>query len=117
MQKTSWSLIAGVAAAFGASLCCAGPLILLSVGISGAWIANLTELEPYRPLFIAVVVALFGWAGWRIFKSDLTKQDFCIPGEACAQPRVQRNRKLLYFVAVLVAMILIFSPYWVLFFA
>jgi len=117
VPKTSWSLFAGLAAAFGASLCCAGPLVLLSVGISGAWIANLTELEPYRPLFIAVVIALFGWSGWQIFKSELTRQDSCTPGEACAPPRAQRNRKLLYCVAVLVAAILIFSPYWILFFA
>ena len=117
MQKTSWSLIAGVAAAFGASLCCAGPLLLLSVGISGAWIANLTALEPYRPMFIAVVIALFGWAGSQIFKSELVKQDTCEPGDACANPKVRRNRKLLYLVAVLTAMALVFSPYWILLFA
>ena len=117
MKKESWSIIGGVLAAIGASLCCAGPLVLLSIGVSGAWIANLTELESYRPLFIAVVIAVFGWSGWRIFKPELTGRDSCITGEACADPTVQRNRKLLYCVAVLVAAILIFSPYWILFFA
>ncbi len=113
MPKSSWSLITGLVAAIGASLCCAGPLILLSVGISGAWIANLTALEPYRPMFIAVVIALFGWAGWQIFKSELVKQDTCEPGDACANPKVQRNRKVLYLVSVLMALCLVFSPYWV----
>ena len=46
------SLVAGGVAAILASACCVGPLVLLSVGISGAWIANLTALEPYRPIFI-----------------------------------------------------------------
>ena len=43
------SLVAGVAAAIGASVCCLGPLVLLMLGIGGAWIGNLAAFEPYRP--------------------------------------------------------------------
>ena len=50
----SRSLLAGVAAAIGASLCCVALLVLLSLGIGGAWIGNLTVLEPYRPIFVGV---------------------------------------------------------------
>ena len=50
------SMIAAVIAAIGASLCCIGPLVLLALGISGAWISYLTALEPYRPIFIGVVL-------------------------------------------------------------
>jgi hypothetical protein len=33
---------------------------LIALGFSGAWIGNLTVLEPYRPIFIGVaLVALF----------------------------------------------------------
>ena len=55
-------LIGGVMAAIGAGLCCVGPFVLLTLGISGAWIGNLTLLEPYRPIFIAIVLLFFGWA-------------------------------------------------------
>jgi mercuric ion transport protein len=48
------ALAAGGIAAVLASACCVGPLVLLSVGFSGAWIANLTALSPYRPIFIAL---------------------------------------------------------------
>ena len=41
------SLVAGVLAGIGASVCCVGPLVLLALGIGGAWIGNLTALEPY----------------------------------------------------------------------
>ena len=61
-------VIGGVMAAIGASLCCVGPFVLLSLGISGAWISSLTLLEPYRPVFIAVVLLLFGWAGWQMYR-------------------------------------------------
>lgn len=43
-----WALLTGAAAALGASLCCVVPLVLASLGISGAWLASLTALEPYR---------------------------------------------------------------------
>ena len=43
------SLFAGVLAAIGASVCCVGPLVLLMLGIGGAWVANLTAVEPLRP--------------------------------------------------------------------
>jgi hypothetical protein len=39
-------LIAGILSAIGASICCVGPLLLLALGVSGAWIGSLTALEP-----------------------------------------------------------------------
>ena len=53
-------LAAGGVAALLASACCLGPLVLITLGVSGAWISNLAALEPYRPLFIGVaLVAMF----------------------------------------------------------
>ena len=49
--RVKGSLVAGALAAIGASVCCVGPLVLLALGIGGAWIANLTALEPLRPWF------------------------------------------------------------------
>jgi hypothetical protein len=45
-------LIAGILSTVGASICCVGPLVLLALGVSGAWISSLTALESYRPIFI-----------------------------------------------------------------
>ena len=39
------SLAAGIIAAIGASVCCVGPLLLLALGIGGAWIGNLAALH------------------------------------------------------------------------
>ena len=54
-------LAAGGLAAILASTCCLGPLMLVALGFSGAWIGNLTMLEPYRPFFIgtALVAMVF----------------------------------------------------------
>ena len=54
------ALAAGFVSAILASTCCLGPLVLITLGVSGAWISNLTLLEPYQPFFIgAALVALF----------------------------------------------------------
>ena len=54
------SLIAGVLAAIGASVCCVGPLVLLALGIGGTWVGSLTAMEPYRPIFIALTLLFLG---------------------------------------------------------
>ena len=50
MHKNAQRLWAsgGALGAILASSCCIVPLLLLSLGISGAWIGNLTALEPYK---------------------------------------------------------------------
>lgn len=96
-------LLAGGLAAILASTCCLGPLVLITLGVSGAWIGNLTLLEPYRPLFIgAAVVALF-FAYRRIWRPAAD----CASGQVCALLSVKRSYKVLFWiVATLVAVAL-----------
>ena len=58
-QNGRGALFAGGLAAILASACCLGPLVLIALGFSGAWIGNLTVLEPYRPIFIGAGRAVF----------------------------------------------------------
>ncbi|MEX1993519.1 MAG: mercuric transporter MerT family protein, partial [Steroidobacteraceae bacterium] len=50
------ALATGGVSAVLASACCLGPLLLISLGVGGAWIGNLTLLEPYRPFFIGIAL-------------------------------------------------------------
>lgn len=100
-------LFAGGIAALLASACCLGPLILVALGLGGAWIGNLTVLEPYRPLFIvaAIISLLLAWK--RIYGPAKD----CKSGEVCAVPKVQKFYKVIFWiVAALVAVALGF-PY------
>lgn len=100
-------LLVGGLAAILASACCLGPLVLLILGISGAWIANLTALEPYRPIFagVALVALLMAWRGiWR-------QQTACAPGEVCASPWVRRVYKALFGIVALLVVIALAFPY------
>lgn len=89
------SLFAGVLTAIGASVCCVGPLLLMTLGISGAWISRLTALEPVRPVLIALTVVFLGLAFGRLY----VRRPVCTPGSQCAEPKVAaRQRKAFWIV-------------------
>jgi mercuric ion transport protein len=105
--KGRGALVAGGLAAILASTCCLGPLVLLMLGVSGAWIGNLTALEPYRPIFIgAALVALF-FASRHIFRPAVA----CTPGEVCAVPQVQTTYKALFGIVVALVLIAVSFPF------
>ena len=91
-QGAGRSLLTGGIAAILASTCYLGPLVLLTLGFSGAWIANLSLLEPLRPLFIGVALVAMWAAGRRIWRPTVA----CQPGQVCAVPVVRRGYKLLF---------------------
>ena len=83
------ALATGGVAAILASTCCLGPLVLVALGFSGAWIGNLTVLEPYRPIFIGTALVALFFAYRRIFHPVQA----CKPGEVCAVPQVRGSYK------------------------
>ncbi|WP_296510330.1 mercuric ion transporter MerT [Rhodoferax sp.] len=90
------ALLTGGLAAILASTCCLGPLVLITLGISGAWISNLTLLEPYRPLFIGAAVVALLLAYRRIWRPAAA----CEPGQVCALPQVNHSYKALFWIVV-----------------
>jgi mercuric ion transport protein len=112
-NESNLSMVGGIIAAIGAGVCCVGPLVLLLLGISGSWISNLAALEPYRPLFILVVVMLLGYAGWKIYRPI----EECEPDRACAIRTTRHRRKVTFWLTTVSAIILITSNYWILWLA
>lgn len=100
-------LTVGGIAALLASACCLGPLVLITLGVSGAWIGNLTALEPFRPAFIgaALVAMFFAWR--RIYRPE----DNCKPGEVCAIPRVRSAYKVSFWLVSTLVLIALLFPY------
>ena len=106
-QQGHRALVAGGLAAILASICCLGPLVLIALGFSGAWIGNLTVLEPYRPIFIgAALVAMF-FAYRRIFRPAQA----CKPGEVCAIPQVRGTYKFIFWVVIVLVVVALAFPY------
>lgn len=105
-------LAAGGIAAILASTCCLGPLILVMLGFTGAWIGSLSVLEPYRPLFLGVVLVTLGLAGWRIFRPALT----CEADGTCSAPRSRRIQKIFFAAIAVLALVAFVFPYFARFF-
>ena len=101
------ALLTGGMAAILASTCCLGPLVLITLGFSGAWIGNLKVLEPYRPIFIGVAMVALFFAWRRIWRPALT----CAPGEVCAVPKIKRSYKYLFAVVSILMLIALAFPY------
>ena len=102
------SLLAGVLAGIGASVCCVGPLVLLGLGVGGAWIGNLTAFEPYRSVFIVLTLLFLGLA----FRKLYLVPQACAPGAICSEPHVLKRQRLLFWF-VTVAMLGLLAVPWV----
>lgn len=99
----------GILAALGAGACCMVPFALFMLGISGAWIGNLTALAPYQPIFAAVAFGILGYGFYLVYRKPKVA---CAEGSYCARPSAGRIAKTgLWTAAVLVLLAMTF-PYW-----
>jgi mercuric ion transport protein len=94
--RAGGALLGGVLAAFGASACCAGPLLLVTLGAGGVWAARLRALEPLQPFFIAAALLAVGWAFHRLYIAPRR----CASGQACAIPAVLRRQRITFWIAL-----------------
>ncbi len=84
-SKKRYVAFGAIAGAIGASACCILPLVLFSMGITGAWMANLTAMTPYKPYFIAATMGFLAYGYWLVYRPQP-----CEAGETCARPLPNR---------------------------
>ncbi len=82
-RRQRWFAGGGVLGAVLASSCCIAPLVLVTLGISGAWIGNLTALTPYKPYFVALTLVFLGLGFRQVY---FRPKAACAVGTACARP-------------------------------
>jgi len=106
-QQGRGALVAGGLAAILASICCLGPLVLITLGFSSAWIGNLSALEPYRPIFIsAALVAMF-----LAYRPIFRPAQVCKPGEVCSTPHVRIAYKIIFWIVAVLVIVVLTFPY------
>ena len=101
------AMIVALLAAIGASVCCVVPLALVLLGISGAWIAHLTALDPWRPWFIAATLLCLGLAFWTLYGPSSR----CRTEGVCVDPLVLRRRRRWLWLATALIVLLLLFPY------
>ena len=82
--RTGLFAVGGLVGALLASSCCVLPFLFVSLGVSGAWIGQLTALSPYQPYFLGAALALLGAGFWQAFRH---KPEVCLPGTLCEKPQ------------------------------
>ena len=103
----------GILAALGAASCCVIPFALFMFGVSGAWIGNLTALEPYRPIFATIAAGCLGYGFYLVYRNPKVA---CAEGSYCAKPDANRTAKAgLWIATALVVVALVFPKVAVLF--
>jgi mercuric ion transport protein len=107
MVRVGKHLWAGAVAAIIGSLCCVGPLVLLALGVSGAWIGQLTMLERYRPLFIGLMLVFLSLAFRQLYRVPQP----CAPGDECANPRYVRRQRQTFWIVVVGLTLLVTFPW------
>lgn len=69
--------------ALAASSCCIVPLVLFSLGASGAWISNFTALAPYQPIFLVLTLSFLAAGFWMVYRRPKATS---AEGSSCARP-------------------------------
>ncbi|PCH97254.1 MAG: mercury transporter MerT [Gammaproteobacteria bacterium] len=102
------SLFLAIAAGIGASACCIGPLLLLSLGISGAWIGNLTAMQPYSGYFTAITLIILAIVFHKLY--IVPRQ--CQQDEVCANPQVLKNQRTIFWLTSIILITMMSFPYY-----
>ena len=89
-----------------ASVCCIGPLVLVSLGLGGAWVSALKVLEPYRWIFAGVALLALFFAWRKIYRPV----EQCELGQVCAVPQTHRVYKITFWVVATLVLIAFASP-------
>lgn len=105
--KTVCAAAGGVVAAVASTLCCAGPLVAVALGLSGAGLA--ATFEPLRPYFVAGTALALGF-GFVVLNRE--EKRACEPGTLCASPVVRRRMKWALWIATIISIPLLTFPWW-----
>jgi mercuric ion transport protein len=104
-QTATLLSVGGILGALAAASCCVVPFALFTLGASGAWVSNLTALEPYKPIFVGVTLALLASGFYLVYRPKAA----CADDAYCGKPSSGRVAKTgLWTATAMVAIALVF---------
>ena len=106
-------LMVAVTSSLLASTCCLFPLALVLLGITGAWMVQLSVLKPWVPLLTAIAVVALVGSGYLLFRpvtSCTVPDDISndVSGDACVDSR--RIAQRIYLISGLLVSALLLFP-------
>lgn len=102
-------LIGGALAAFATVMCWVVPLVLVSIGVTGAWMSTFTALAPYKWVLILLALGCMGYAGYKVYR--VKPAEGCEPDPGCAAPQDNRLYRVMFWVVSAFVLAALVSPY------
>ena len=112
-RKRNVAVTGGVIGAVLASSCCIGPLVLITLGASGAWIGNLAAFKSYQPVFVPITLAFLGFGFWQVYRQSKQR---CDDDACCANPSSDRLIKIVLWAATVLVGLALSTDLWAPFF-
>jgi len=103
--------VATTGSLFGAlalTSCCILPLVLISFGVGGVWIAQLTALYAYKWYTFSFSAAFILYGFWKVHQAEKLE---CRDGSACARPINRKLMKGALWLATFVTAVAMVFPY------
>lgn len=106
-QTKAWgATLAGLLGAGALTVCCILPLVLVSVGITGSFIASMTALYAYKWAMLTIGGAALGYAFLVVYRPPR-----CADG-SCATPAIPRRAmKAILWLALAIMIVAVAFPY------
>lgn len=95
--KVKLGLAGGMIGTAFASVCCLGPLLLVVLGVGGAWVSGLSALYPFKPYLLAATAGFLAWSGYMLYRP----RKACAIGSLCANPRLMRIQRITFWVVAI----------------
>lgn len=108
-RRKGWLAAGGMLAAVLASTCCIVPLVLVTLGISGAWIGTLTAMAPYKPYFAAISLLFIAAGFWQVY---VRAKPACAGGSSCARPQITLVTKSALWIATALVLLSLTIGWW-----
>jgi len=102
------TMIGSIVAGIAASTCCLGPRVLLTLGISGSWIGNLSAMEPYRPLFVGITLVFLGLTFHKLYRVPQA----CAVDKPCARPGSLRKQRIIFWLISIFVLVVMSFPWY-----
>jgi len=115
-KPASIASIGGIIAAFLASLCCIGPVLFAALGVGvgatgmlASTAGFLKAFVPYRPFFIVVAMVAIGAGFYLVYRKPKAA---CAPDSYCTDSRTRSKSVVFLWMATLLTLFFVLSPYW-----
>lgn len=108
-DKSGWAATgAGVLGALAMTSCCILPLVLVSLGVTGVFIGQLTALYAYKWVTFSLAAAALGYGFWKAYR-PVPAED-CASG-VCARPVDRGVMRALLWSALAMVLLALAFPY------